>query len=102
MLNSYGSLLNTPEANAAILSVFQAKAQYNIDRAAIVREYMTSTEPDRLKIANEKIQALDQSSEIKPQVKALLDRYQDTSAPTSENSTMTWDPDLNDGNGGFR
>lgn len=102
MLNSYGSLLNTPAANAAILSVFQAKAQYNIDRAAIVREYMTSTDPDRLKIANEKLQALDQSSEIKPQVQALLDRYQDTSTPSQQNPrTMTWNPDLNDGRGGF-
>jgi hypothetical protein len=102
MLNSYGSLLNTPEANAAILSVFQAKAKYNVDRAAIVREYMSSTEPDRLKIANEKLEALDSASGIQPQVKALLENYQNTSAPTTENpSTMTWNPDLNGGQGGF-
>lgn len=102
MLNSYGSLLNTPEANAAILSVFQAKAQYNIDRAAIVREYMSSQAPDRLKIANEKLEALDNATGIQPQVKALLENFQNTSAPTTENpSTMTWNPDLNGGQGGF-
>jgi len=103
MLNSYGSLLNTPEANAAILSVFQAKAQYNIDRAAIVREYMSSDAPDRLRIANEKLEALDNSTGIQPQVKAILANYQNTSAPTSnESSSMTWDPTLNDGRGGFK
>jgi len=103
MLNSYGSLLNTPEANAAILSIFQAKAKYNIDRAAIVREYMSSTEPNKLEIANKKLEELDNASGIQPQVKALLANYQDTSNPTTENpSTMTWDPDLNDGRGGFK
>ena len=64
---------------------------------------MSSTEPNKLEIANKKLEELDNASGIQPQVKALLANYQDTSNPTTENpSTMTWDPELNDGQGGFK
>jgi len=103
MINSYGSLLNTPEANAAILSVFQAKVKFNIDRAQIVREYMTSSDPNKLQIANQKLEALESYSSIPQQVQAILTKYQNTAAISDENpSTMTWDPSLNNGMGGFK
>lgn len=94
MLNSYGSLLNTPEANRAILSVFQQKAAYNLERAKIIREYMTSQDENRFTIANQKLQALEQNSQIPAAVQQLLSQYTDNSNPDPSQtpSRPRWNP----------
>lgn len=94
MLNSYGSLLNTPEANRAILSVFQQKAAYNLERSKIIREYMTSQDPNRFTIANQKLEALEQNSQIPGAVQQLLSQYTDNSNPDPNQtpSRPRWDP----------
>jgi len=94
MLNSYGSLLNTPEANRAILSVFQQKAAYNLERSRIIREYMTSTDPNKFNIANQKLEALEQNSQIPGAVQQLLSQYTDNSNPDPNQtpSRPRWNP----------
>lgn len=94
MLNSYGSLLNTPDANRAILSVFQQKAAYNLERAKIIREYMTSQDPNRFTIANQKLEALEQNSQIPSAVQQLLSQYTDNSSPdpNQPSTRPRWDP----------
>jgi len=80
MLNSLGSLRNTPEANQAIIAVMQAKAQYNMERANIVRQYQT--EGLSLKQANEALFALEKQSRIPSQVQLILQSYREGSSPT--------------------
>lgn len=81
MLRSLGSFRNTPEANAAIIAVMQAKAQYNIDRAAIIRDY--ENEAITLTEANNRLAALDNQSTIPLQVQRLLQTHSAQSAPVS-------------------
>jgi hypothetical protein len=73
MLNSLGSLRNTPEANQAIIAVMQEKAKYNMDRAAVIRAYETNK--INLEQANNQLAELDGQSRIPAQVQLILDRY---------------------------
>ena len=73
MLNSLGSLRNTPEANQAIIAVMQEKAKYNMDRAAVIRAYETNK--INLEQANDQLASLDGQSRIPAQVQLILDRY---------------------------
>ena len=88
MLNSLGSLVNTPEANQAIISVMMAKQQYNLDRANIIRQY--ESQNISLEEANNQLAALEGQSRIPAQVQVILDNYKtedapDTSAPKVRN-----------------
>jgi len=87
MLNSLGSLRNTPEANQAIIAVMQEKAKYNMDRAAVIRAYETNK--INLEQANNQLAALDGQSRIPAQVQLILDRY----AVSGEGLSSTGDPD---------
>lgn len=102
MLNSLGSLRNTPEANQAIIAVMQEKAKYNIDRAAVIRAYETNK--INLDQANEQLASLDGQSRIPAQVQLILDQYsvagQGSSAPSGAREKR-WNPSLNNGAGGF-
>jgi hypothetical protein len=73
MLNSLGSLRNTPEANQAIIAVMMEKQQFNLDRANIVRQYQTGRID--LKSANDQIAALETQSRIPAQVQSIIDSY---------------------------
>lgn len=75
MLNSLGSLRNTPEANQAIIGVMQEKARYNMQRREIINGYMTNGVT--LQDTNEKLAALDASSAIPAAVESILGRYSD-------------------------
>ena len=107
MLNSYGSLLNSPEANAAILSIFRMKQEFNVARAGIVRKYITSTDPNKVKVAMEEMAALESQSGIPEAVKNVIAQYTDQNIAPIENNpdnapkSKTWDPTANDGRGGF-
>jgi len=102
MLNSLGSLRNTPEANQAIIAVMQEKAKYNMDRAAVIRAYETNK--INLDQANEQLASLDSQSRIPAQVQLILDQYsaagEGSSAPSGARERR-WNPSLNNGAGGF-
>jgi len=102
MLNSLGSLRNTPEANQAIIAVMQEKAKYNMDRAAVIRAY--ETRKINLDQANEQLASLDGQSRIPAQVQLILDQYsaagEGSSAPSGARERR-WNPSLNNGAGGF-
>jgi hypothetical protein len=101
MLNSLGSLRNTPEANQAIIAVMQEKAKYNMDRAAVIRAYETNK--INLEQANNQLAALDGQSRIPAQVQVILDRYAvaaEGAAPSGA-ASKRWNPSLNNGAGGF-
>jgi hypothetical protein len=76
MLNSLGSLTQTPEANMAIVAVMQSKAQFNIDRARIIGEFalgdMTS---ENMQEINRRIAELEDNMQIPAQVQAILSTY---------------------------
>tara|TARA_R110000796_G_scaffold131056_1_gene246689 strand:+ start:222 stop:1403 length:1182 start_codon:yes stop_codon:yes gene_type:complete len=76
MLNSLGSLRQTPEANMAIVAVMQSKAQFNIDRARIIGEFalgdMTS---ENMQEINRRIAELEDNMQIPAQVQAILSTY---------------------------
>lgn len=74
MLNSLGSLRNTPEANQAIIGVMQEKARYNMQRRQIIDDYMTG-DGVTLKQTNERLAALDQGSSVPQSVRLILNRY---------------------------
>ena len=102
MLNSLGSLRNTPEANQAIIAVMQEKAKYNMDRAAVIRAYETNK--INLEQANDQLASLDGQSRIPAQVQLILDRYasagEGAAAPSGAREKR-WNPSLNNGAGGF-
>lgn len=76
MLNSLGSLTQTPEANMAIVAVMQSKAQFNIDRARIIGEFalgdMTS---ENMQEINRRIAELEDQMQIPAQVQAVLNTH---------------------------
>jgi hypothetical protein len=71
MLDSLGNMRNTREANAAIIAVMQAKAQFNIARSDIVNRVMSDTNYTQAQ-AMQDLSALDQSSGISDQVEKLI------------------------------
>ena len=98
MLNSLGSLTNTPEANAAIISVMQSKAQFNIDRANIVRKLTIDSEYTTQQALAD-LQTLEQNAGIPDQVQAILAMAGQggDSASGGGNTTLTYNPET----GGF-
>lgn len=87
MLNSLGSLRNTPEANMAIIGLMQTKAQFNIDRANIIRQYSTGTlSYDE---ANKQIMEIEQKARIPSQVQSIIDRYTEDTSEASSPDVVT-------------
>lgn len=90
MLDGFGSLRNSPEANVAIISVFQKKAAFDIARAKIVRQY--STGAITFKEANDQMAQLEQQSLIPKEVASIIQRF---SIGDSETDTgpkrLRWD-----------
>ena len=86
MLNSYGSLLNTPEANAAILSIFRMKQEFNVARAAIVRKYIASNDPNKVNIAMEEMAPLEAQSGIPEAVQNVISQYTDPNLAPIQNN----------------
>jgi hypothetical protein len=74
MLNSMGNMRNSREANAAIISIMQAKAQFNIARADIVNRMMNDT-GYTVAQATQDLSALDRSSGVPDQVQRLISMY---------------------------
>lgn len=91
MLNAYGSLVNTPEANRAILAVMRQKHEFNLARAEIIRQYQADrSNPDKrsqaLQIANNALTELENKSGIKPAVRQILAQYRTTGSPDVPNN----------------
>jgi len=93
MINSLGSLRNTPEANQAIIGVMMEKQQFNLDRANIVRQYQTGRID--LNTANDQIAALESQSRIPAAVEQILSQYRgDNAGPTtSAPKIRTYNPE---------
>lgn len=97
MLNSLGSLTNTPEANAAIIGVMQAKAQFNIDRSNIVRKLTIDPDYTTQQALND-LQTLEESAGIPEQVKAILEMSGGAAEAPADTSgsggnTLTFNPE---------
>jgi hypothetical protein len=73
MLNSLGSLRNSPEANKAIIAVMQAKARYNMQRREIINSSMT--DGATLAATNDALAALDANSTIPAAVQSILSTH---------------------------
>ena len=73
MLDSFGSLRNTPEANMAISQAMINKAQFDMQRRDIVQQY--SNDQISLKEMDAQIAALESNFSIPSQVRSILDRY---------------------------
>lgn len=93
MINSLGSLRNTPEANQAIIAVMTEKQQFNLDRANIVRQYQTGKID--LNTANNQIAALESQSRIPAAVEQILSQYRgdNTGPTTSAPKIRTYNPE---------
>lgn len=91
MLNSLGSLRQTPEANMAIVAVMQSKAQFNIDRARIIGEFalgdMTS---ENMQEINRRIAELEDNMQIPSQVQAILSTYKNQEG---RDPITVWNPE---------
>ena len=76
MLNSLGSLTQTPEANMAIVAVMQSKAQFNIDRARIIGEFaLGDMTTENMQEINRRIAELEDQMQIPAQVQAVLNTH---------------------------
>jgi hypothetical protein len=92
MLNSFGSLRNSPEANQAILSIFQQKIAFDIARRDIVNEYTNGN--ITMKEADDKMAALETQSMIPTAVANLLQTHKVGEGETpSGPKRLRWDPE---------
>ena len=83
MLSSLGSLKNTPEANMAIIAVMQAKAEMNIKKKSIIREY--SRNGITFEQAIDQLEQVESVSTIPQAVRNILNNYSEAAQPmTSE------------------
>jgi len=88
MLNSLGSLKNTPEANSAIIAVMQSKADLNIQRANVIRQYQSGKID--LATTNAQLEDLENNLNIPQQVQNILSRHIDNGQgqqPTASGTT---------------
>ena len=82
MLNSLGSLKNTPEANMAIIAVMQAKAEMNIKKKSIIREYSKGPEKGiTFEQAIEQLEQVESVSTIPQAVQNILNNYSGAAQP---------------------
>jgi len=79
MLNSLGSLKNTPEANMAIIAVMQAKAEMNIKKKSIIREY--SRNGITFDQAIEQLEQVESVSTIPQAVQNILNNFSGAAQP---------------------
>lgn len=70
MLDSLPKLSNRPEANVAIAQMMQAKAQINMERAAVINSYRN--QEISVQEARRRISEIDQKSIMTPELTALL------------------------------
>jgi peptidoglycan LD-endopeptidase CwlK len=92
MIQSLGSLTNSREANQAIISVMQAKAQYNIARAAIVRK-LTLGGDYNTERALADIDALEKQQNIPSQVRNIFAMAGvDQSSPQGGGQRLRYNP----------
>lgn len=92
MLNSFGSLRNSPEANQAILSIFQQKIAFDIARRDIVNDYTNGN--ITMKEADDRLAALEAQSMIPSSVANLLQTHKvgEDETPTGP-KRLRWDPE---------
>lgn len=73
MLESLPSLQNYPEANAAILSMMQAKADIDLQRSQIISGFLNSDQsPEQARVARERLGELNGRSIMTPQLQQVI------------------------------
>jgi hypothetical protein len=97
MLDSFGSLRNTPEANMAISQAMINKAQFDMQRRNIVQQY--SNDQIDLKEMDAQIAALESNFSIPSQVRSILDKYSTKSEASSGNAGV---PEVGTVSDGYR
>jgi hypothetical protein len=93
MIGALGSLRNTPEANKAITSVMIAKADFDMQRAQIVRQYQ-SKGGLTFDQANDALNRLESNTDIPAQVQSLLNAHSAGSAPSVSPNVKKWNPNI--------
>ncbi len=90
-LQSMPSLVNRPDANAAIAGVLRAKAQINMDRAQVVRDYQNGTMS--VDQARNKLSEIDSRSILTPGLKQMLTGLApDAGIAPAPGATLTYNP----------
>lgn len=84
-LKSLPALANKPEANAAIAGMVSAKAQINIERAEVVRDYQN--EEISVKEARRRLSEIDNRSIMTPELTALIDALDASAVPANDGAT---------------
>lgn len=87
MLDSFGSLRNTPEANMAISQAMINKAQFDMQRRNIVQQY--ANDQISLKEMDAQIAALESNFSIPSQVRSILDKYSASGKTPSGGGSQT-------------
>ena len=73
MLDSLPSLQNYPEANAAILSMMQAKADIDMQRSQIISGFLNSDQsPEQARVARAQLSELNGRSIMTPQLQQII------------------------------
>lgn len=73
MLESLPSLQNYPEANTAILSMMQAKADIDMQRSQIISGFLNSDQsPEQARVARERLSELNGRSIMTPQLQQII------------------------------
>lgn len=85
MLQSLPSLVNYPEANAAILEMMKAKAAIDLERGQIVRTFQNSSQtPADAAAMRQRLSELDQRSIMTPELGRAISGLSGAPAPTEK------------------
>jgi hypothetical protein len=91
MLRSLVSLMNYPEANNAILGMMLSKAQIDIDRKQIVRDFQNSDQSaEAAREMRSRLSDLDNRSIMTPELSQLLARTSNSTSGSGTSGGVNW------------
>jgi hypothetical protein len=91
MLRSLVSLMNYPEANNAILGMMLSKAQIDIDRKQIVRDFQNSDQSaEAAREMRSRLSDLDKRSIMTPELSQLLARTSGSTSGSGTSGGVNW------------
>jgi hypothetical protein len=91
MLRSLVSLMNYPEANNAILGMMLSKAQIDIDRKQIVRDFQNSDQSaEAAREMRSRLSDLDNRSIMTPELSQLLARTSGSTSGSGTSGGVNW------------
>lgn len=91
MLRSLPSLQNYPEANRAILGMMQAKAQIDMERGQIVRDFRNSKQSEEAaQEMRRRLSELESRSIMTPELSQLLARTSGSASGSGTSNGVSW------------